>query len=77
MCGLTAYSDAIVGSLGVEQRKRTTIAVELAAKVSRCLFHAVLGIQLHCQCISRNSYCFWTNRPRALIHKARGALYQS
>ena len=74
MCGLTAYGDAIVGSLGIEQRKRTTIAVELAAKVSRCSFHVVLDIQLH---FSRNSYCFWTNRLQALIHKARGALYQS
>jgi ATP-binding cassette, subfamily G (WHITE), member 2, SNQ2 len=34
MCGLEAYADASVGSLGVELRKRTTIAVELAAKVS-------------------------------------------
>jgi ATP-binding cassette subfamily G (WHITE) protein 2 (SNQ2) len=33
MCGLTAFADAAVGSLGVEQRKRTTIAIELAAKV--------------------------------------------
>jgi ATP-binding cassette subfamily G (WHITE) protein 2 (SNQ2) len=33
MCGLEAYADAVVGSLGVEHRKRTTIAVELAAKV--------------------------------------------
>lgn len=36
MCGLEAYGDAIVGSLGVEHRKRTTIGVELAAKV--CTF---------------------------------------
>jgi ATP-binding cassette, subfamily G (WHITE), member 2, SNQ2 len=34
MCGLENYADAIVGTLGVEHRKRTTIAVELAAKVS-------------------------------------------
>jgi ATP-binding cassette subfamily G (WHITE) protein 2 (SNQ2) len=34
MCGLEDYADAIVGSLGVEHRKRTTIGVELAAKVS-------------------------------------------
>lgn len=34
MCGLEAYADASVGSLGIEHRKRTTIAVELAAKVS-------------------------------------------
>ena len=33
MCGLEEYADASVGSLGVEHRKRTTIAVELAAKV--------------------------------------------
>ena len=33
MCGLQDYADAIVGSLGVEHRKRTTIGVELAAKV--------------------------------------------
>jgi ATP-binding cassette, subfamily G (WHITE), member 2, SNQ2 len=33
MCGLEEYGDAIVGSLGVEHRKRTTIGVELAAKV--------------------------------------------
>lgn len=33
MCGLGAVADAIVGTLGVEERKRTTIGVELAAKV--------------------------------------------
>ena len=33
MCGLETYQDAIVGSLGVEMKKRTTIGVELAAKV--------------------------------------------
>lgn len=33
MCGLEAYADAIVGTLGVEHKKRTTIGVELAAKV--------------------------------------------
>ena len=35
MCGLEKFADAIVGSLGVEHRKRTTIGVELAAKVSK------------------------------------------
>ncbi|KAF9817918.1 hypothetical protein IEO21_03112 [Rhodonia placenta] len=34
MCGLEAYADAIVGTLGVEQRKRTTVGVELVAKPS-------------------------------------------
>jgi ATP-binding cassette, subfamily G (WHITE), member 2, SNQ2 len=33
MCGLQKYADAVVGSLGVEYRKRLTIAVELAARV--------------------------------------------
>jgi ATP-binding cassette, subfamily G (WHITE), member 2, SNQ2 len=38
MCGLTAYADAIVGTLNVEMRKRTTIAVELVAKPRLLLF---------------------------------------
>lgn len=33
MCGLGPFADAAIGSLGVEQKKRTTIGVELAAKV--------------------------------------------
>jgi ATP-binding cassette subfamily G (WHITE) protein 2 (SNQ2) len=38
MCGLEKHADAIVGSLGVEHRKRTTIGVELAAKPKLLLF---------------------------------------
>ncbi|KDQ56593.1 hypothetical protein JAAARDRAFT_58879 [Jaapia argillacea MUCL 33604] len=38
MCGLENHADAIVGSLGVEQRKRTTIGVELAAKPKLLIF---------------------------------------
>ncbi|KAF8997054.1 pleiotropic drug resistance ABC transporter [Cyathus striatus] len=38
MCGLEAYADAAVGSLSIEHRKRTTIAVELAAKPKLLLF---------------------------------------
>ncbi|PPQ79035.1 hypothetical protein CVT25_002344 [Psilocybe cyanescens] len=38
MCGLEAFADAMVGSLGVEQKKRTTIGVELAAKPQLLLF---------------------------------------
>ncbi|KAF4598086.1 hypothetical protein EYR38_006480 [Pleurotus pulmonarius] len=38
MCGLSAVADAAVGSLGIEHRKRTTIAVELAAKPKLLLF---------------------------------------
>ena len=33
MCGLDGYRDAIVGSLGAEMKKKTTVGVELAAKV--------------------------------------------
>ncbi|KAF5334859.1 hypothetical protein D9758_014292 [Tetrapyrgos nigripes] len=38
MCGLDKYRNATVGSLNVENRKRTTIAVELAAKPKLLLF---------------------------------------
>jgi ATP-binding cassette subfamily G (WHITE) protein 2 (SNQ2) len=38
MCGLRDHADAIVGTLGVEMRKRTTIGVELAAKPKLLLF---------------------------------------
>ncbi|KAH7099818.1 pleiotropic drug resistance ABC transporter [Auriculariales sp. MPI-PUGE-AT-0066] len=38
MCGLEDYADAIVGTLGVEHRKRLTIGVELAAKPKLLLF---------------------------------------
>ncbi|THU82570.1 hypothetical protein K435DRAFT_446226 [Dendrothele bispora CBS 962.96] len=38
MCGLEAFKDATVGSLNVENRKRTTIGVELAAKPKLLLF---------------------------------------
>ncbi|KAI9569372.1 hypothetical protein HD554DRAFT_2093381 [Boletus coccyginus] len=38
MCGLESHADAIVGSLGVEHRKRVTIGVELAAKPKLLLF---------------------------------------
>ena len=33
MYGSDGYRDGIVGSLGVEMKKRTTIGVELVAKV--------------------------------------------
>lgn len=38
MCGLENFAEAIVGSLGVEHKKRTTIGVELAAKPKLLLF---------------------------------------
>ena len=43
MCGLERYADAIVGTLGVEHRKRTTIGVELAAKVSTAMLRSGLS----------------------------------
>ena len=38
MCGLENCADAIIGTFGTEQRKRLTIAVELAAKPKLLLF---------------------------------------
>ncbi|KIY72686.1 pleiotropic drug resistance ABC transporter [Cylindrobasidium torrendii FP15055 ss-10] len=38
LCGLEEFTDAIAGSLDVEQRKRLTIGVELAAKPKLLLF---------------------------------------
>lgn len=38
LCGLDRYADAMVGSLDIEFRKRTTIGVELAAKPKLLLF---------------------------------------
>lgn len=38
MCGLELFADAVVGSLSLEYRKRTTIGVELAAKPTLLLF---------------------------------------
>lgn len=42
MCGLEAYADAIVGTLGCEQLKRTTVGVELVAKVGLCIVYICL-----------------------------------
>lgn len=38
LCGLEVYRDAMVGSLSTEHKKRTTIAIELAAKPALLLF---------------------------------------
>jgi len=40
MCGLQAYAEAAVGTLNIEFRKRTTIGVELAARV--CVLYSHL-----------------------------------
>ena len=49
MCGLEAYADAVVGSLGVEYKKRTTIAVELAAKVCYICLKILFSSNLACR----------------------------
>lgn len=41
ICGLWSRRHAMVGSLGLEYAKRTTIAVELAAKVGITFKHHV------------------------------------
>ena len=43
MCGLDKHADAIVGTLGVEHKKRTTIGVELAAKVCKSIFRPTIS----------------------------------
>ena len=71
MCGLDAFADAMVGSLGVEQRKRTTIGVELAAKASaryQCRDLEVNNNFLY----SHNCSFFWMSQHRVLIHKVLG-----
>lgn len=76
MCGLAEFADAMVGTLGVEQRKRTTIGVELAAKVSQ-----LLSIPTHriaqLRCCSRSSSFSWTNRRRGWTRRVLGRLYLS
>ena len=38
MCGLVEVADAIIGTLSIEDRKRTSIAIELAAQPEHLLF---------------------------------------
>jgi len=78
MCGLDPFADAMVGSLGVEQKKRTTIGVELAAKVQIRVFH--LGpsfLLISFLFYSRNSCSFWTSRRPVWIRKVPGLSWLS
>ena len=70
ICGLDAFADAMVGSLGVEQRKRTTIGVELAAKASVSFIcrDPVVNNFLY----SHSCSFFWMSQHQVLIHKALG-----
>jgi len=76
MCGLQAFAQVIVGSLGVEQKKRLTIAVELAAKVrsvpNMCRF-TLSFVSIH----SQSSSCSWTSQRLAWTHKVLGPSYRS
>lgn len=81
MCGLEAYADAVVGTLNVEFRKRTTIAVELVAKVCFLPSTATVARSFSDKrdrgrtspvCCSS-----WTNRPLASTRKARGRSLRS
>jgi hypothetical protein len=58
MCGLEAFADAAVGSLEVEQRKRTTIGVELAAKAR--MFSYKYNVLLNVR-YSPNYFYSWTS----------------
>ena len=74
MCGLRAYADAIVGSLNVEYQKRTTIAVELVAKVSADFFHGLLrAYGEH----SRAFFCSWMSQRQALTPRVLGLSLRS
>lgn len=64
MCGLEDYADAVVGSLGVEHRKRTTIGVELAAKV--CPYVLPSSDMLIVLWYSLSSSCSWMSLPPVL-----------
>ena len=69
MCGLVDHADASVGSLSIEHKKRTTIGVELAAKVR---FQAALHSPYSIRSCSLNFCCFWTNLRQASIRRAPG-----
>jgi len=68
------YADASIGSLGVELRKRTTIGVELAAKVS---FGTHRRSHLANDLRSQNYYSSWMNRRQGLIRRVLGVLCRS
>lgn len=76
MCGLEAYADAIVGSLGVEHRKRTTIGVELAAKVR--LFRGPQECKpAHMRPNSPAFFFSWTSQPPVWTRNQHGPLFRS
>ena len=69
MCGLDGYKDAVVGSLSVEMKKRTTIGVELAAKVSRYFAMASWFLK---EFSSRSCSYSWMSPLLDWTHRAHG-----
>jgi hypothetical protein len=61
ICGLEAYADALIGSLHTEHIRRTTIGVELAAKV---LIGYIENTRSRSMSSSRNYYSSWTSQHR-------------
>jgi hypothetical protein len=77
MCGLDPFADAMVGSLGVEQKKRTTIGVELAAKVKYELPLKAFVLPNSLPSGSPNSCFFWTSQHPVWIRKVPGLSWLS
>ena len=74
MCGLTEYGEAVVGSLNTEYRKRTTIAVELAAKV----YYSLSLFGYGSDPLSSLVYsCSWTSQRRDWIPRQLGRSWPS
>lgn len=69
MCGLEPYADAIVGTLGCEQLKRTTVGVELVAKVRFRIIYICTYTDVDGH--SHRSY-FWTSPRLDWIHRVHG-----
>lgn len=72
MCGLEDYADAVVGSLGVEQRKRTSIGVELGVEV--CPHVLPSNDILIVLWYSLSSFCSWMNLPLGLDSQSAWAI---
>lgn len=76
MCGLERYANASVGSLSTEHKKRTTIGVELAAKV--CPTFLKVKFLKAWEFFYSPSFCYSSTSQRlVLIHKVHGLSFYS